>query len=91
MMMDEEHIPILKSNFLAIRRLKHPNIIKFKALYLDMKKHLSYLVMEYVTFPNIRKYLDEHELKDNVTNFFNEGPSVDFRITFWDNFLPTFT
>ena len=69
MMMGEGHIPILKSNFLAVRQLKQPNIIKFKALYLDMKKHLSYLVMEYVTFPSIRTYLDENQLKVNVIIF----------------------
>lgn len=57
MMMDEEHIMTIKQNFLNVRKLNHPNIIKFKALYIDMKKHLSYLVMDYVTEPNLLDYM----------------------------------
>ena len=58
MMMDEEHIVSLKNNFFNVRELNHPNIVRFKALYLDMKKHLSYLVMEYITYPNLLKYIN---------------------------------
>ena len=70
MMMDEEHILFLKNNFLIVRGLKHPSIIQFKALYLDMKKHLSYLVMEYVAFPSLKDHLIKGEiLEENVIYF----------------------
>ena len=51
--MDEEHILELKKNFLSIKNLRHPNIIKYHALYFDLKKHLAYLIMEYYPYPNL--------------------------------------
>lgn len=48
--MDEEHYPELKKNFINMKMLRHPNIIRYNALYFDFKKHLAYLVMEY--FPH---------------------------------------
>lgn len=43
----------LKDNFLAIRSLDHLNIVKYKALYIDMRKKLCYIVMEYVNLPSL--------------------------------------
>lgn len=54
-MMDEEHIMELKQNFLAIRGLDHPNIVKYKAFYIDMRKKLCSIVMEYVDLPSLDK------------------------------------
>ena len=53
MMMDDEQIYFLKKNFMAIKGLNHPGVIKYKALYLDLCKHICYLVMEYVPHPNL--------------------------------------
>lgn len=53
MMFDDEHIPLLEKNFIDIRKLDHPNIVKYKALYLDLEKHLAYLVMEYIKLPSL--------------------------------------
>lgn len=53
MRLDDEHIHFLKKNFLAIKDLNHPNIIKYKALYFDKKKRTCFLVMEYLPFPNL--------------------------------------
>lgn len=36
MMFDDEHVPLLKKNFMDIRQLDHPNIVKYKALYIDL-------------------------------------------------------
>lgn len=58
--MDEEHYLELKKNFLSMKMLKHPNIIKYHALYFDLKKHLAYLIMEYFPFKNLL----ELELKE---------------------------
>ena len=60
-MMDDEHILELKNNFLAVKGLKHPNVVQYKALYIDLKKHLCYLVMEYITLPSLNhiKIADE--------------------------------
>lgn len=63
--MDEEHILELKKNFLSIKHLRHPAIIKYHALYFDLHKHVAYLVMEYFPFPNLLEIAlpDEQELK----------------------------
>lgn len=45
MMIDEEDVPSLKKNFWDIQKLKHPSIVKYKCLYIDLTKHLSYIVM----------------------------------------------
>jgi len=51
--MDEEHIMELKEIFLAIRSLNHPNIVKYRALYIDMRKKLCHIVMEYINLPSL--------------------------------------
>jgi calcium-dependent protein kinase len=38
----------LKNEFVNLRKLDHPNVIKVYELYFDMKQHRAYLVMEYV-------------------------------------------
>lgn len=43
--MDEEHYLELKKNFLNIKGLRHPSLIRYHALYFDHSKHLAYLVM----------------------------------------------
>ena len=58
--MDEEHCLGLKKNFINIKALKHANIIRYRALYIDLAKHSAYLVMDY--FPC--KTLLELNLKD---------------------------
>ena len=51
--MDEEHILELKRNFLSIKQLRNQSIIKYHALYFDLRKGLAYLVMEYFPYPNL--------------------------------------
>jgi nitrate reductase gamma subunit len=51
--MDEEHILELKKNFLSIKQLRHPSIIKYHALYFDLHKGIAYLVMEHFPYPNL--------------------------------------
>ena len=53
MNIDEEHIMYLKRNFITIRNLSHENIITYKSLYIDRKKNLCNLVMEYIDDPNL--------------------------------------
>lgn len=36
MMFDDEHVPLLKKNFTDMQKLDHENIVKYKALYLDL-------------------------------------------------------
>lgn len=57
MMFDDEHVPVLKKNFMDMRQLDHPNIIKYKALYLDLEKHLAHLIMEFVNLTNLMDYI----------------------------------
>ena len=55
----------LKSMFLSIRQLSHPSVIEHEALYIDMRKKLCYLVMEYVEWPSLSsvKIDSEDELR----------------------------
>ena len=48
-----------------MQQIDHPNIIKYKALYLDLDKHLAYLVMEYVNFSSLEQHLESipHPIK----------------------------
>jgi serine/threonine protein kinase len=57
MMFDDEHVPSLRKNFLEVQQLNHPNIVKYKALYLDLEKHLALLVMEYVNLPSLMTHI----------------------------------
>ncbi len=65
---EDEHLPALKANFLFLSRLKHPHIIKYEALYIDVKKHLGWLVMELVSYPSLlkAKLTDEEEVKSVI-------------------------
>lgn len=58
----------LKQNFMAVRALNHQNIVKYKALYIDMRKKLCYIVMEYINLPSLQtiKFTNIEELK-NIT------------------------
>jgi calcium-dependent protein kinase len=38
-----------------MKRLRHPNIIKYEALYVDTKKRTGWLVMEYISLPSLSK------------------------------------
>ena len=44
-----------------MKRLKHPNIIKYEALYIDPKKHLGWLVMELVSLSSLSKFSSRSE------------------------------
>jgi hypothetical protein len=57
---EEEHIKHLIENFKGLSSLVHPNIISCKALYIDMKKHEGWLVMEFIEGVPLHKV----ELKD---------------------------
>ena len=50
---EDDHLAQLKENFNTIRKLKHSNILKHEALYIDMKKHQGWLVMELVSHPTL--------------------------------------
>lgn len=53
--MDEEHILELKKNFINIKQLRQYSIIKYHALYFDLKKGVAFLVMEHFPYPNLKE------------------------------------
>lgn len=63
--MEAEHILELKRNFISIKNLRHPSIIKYHALYFDLSKHVAYLIMEYFPFQSLNELTikDEQELR----------------------------
>ena len=50
---EEEHILELKRNFINLKEIRHPSIIKYKALYLDLQQHCAYLIMECFDKPSL--------------------------------------
>jgi serine/threonine protein kinase len=50
---EDEHLPMLRSTFLAMHQLSHVGIIKYKALYIDNQKMVGWLVMELADFPSL--------------------------------------
>ena len=54
MKIEEEQRRDLRQNFFLIKSLDHPNIIKYKAVYMDYKKSLAYLVMHYEIIPSLK-------------------------------------
>jgi len=38
-----------------MKRLNHPNIIKYEALYIDLGKRMGWLVMELINYPSLNK------------------------------------
>lgn len=63
---EDEHLPSLKSNFLVMSNMSHPNIVNYESLYIDSKKHLGYLIMELLPFPSLNtvKLTSEEEIKN---------------------------
>ena len=55
MKVEQEHIVTIKRDFITLKELNHPNIIRYKALYVEQEKRTAYLVMEYVSFPSFDK------------------------------------
>ena len=51
--LDLEHTLYLKQNFIDIKNLKHPNIIRYKAIFFEMKHERCHLVMDYLPFPDL--------------------------------------
>lgn len=52
---EDEHLLELKANFRLLRQLRHPGVIRYEALYIDMRKHQGWLVMEYFGFPTLEE------------------------------------
>lgn len=43
--MEDEHYRSIKTNFINMKQLKHENIIRYKAIYLNRQKRICKLVM----------------------------------------------
>lgn len=61
--MEDEHFHGLKTNFISMKQLRHECIVKYKALYLNSKKRICHLVMEYFPFKNLKAPLEEETLR----------------------------
>ena len=55
-MVEDEHLMQIKENFQSLSQLKHPNILRYEALYIDMKKHQGWLVMQLVSHPTLELF-----------------------------------
>ena len=67
-MFEDEHITQLRYNYILMKSLSHRNIVKYEALYLDLKKHLCWLVMEFFEAPSLLRtpLRSENELREVV-------------------------
>lgn len=52
----------MKHSYNIIKTLSHPNIIKYKSLYISTSQHKSYLVMEYYEYPTLTETYDQIQL-----------------------------
>lgn len=50
---EDDHLTQLKENFRILKMLKRPNILRHEALYIDMKRHQGWLVMELISHPTL--------------------------------------
>ena len=57
LMFEDEHLPQLRENFVLLRHLSHRNIVQYEALYLDLKRHQCWLVMELFESPNLARVI----------------------------------
>ena len=84
MELDEEHILFLKKNFKEIYALEHPNIIKYRTMYLDLRKNICYLVMDYESMPNLLSFkasLLEEEIKFIIREVAKVADELEHEIT----------
>lgn len=51
--LDREHILFLKKNFMDIKALNHEHVIRYKALFFEMKSSTCHLIMNYLPFPDL--------------------------------------
>lgn len=51
---EEEHLLYLKKLFARLSILSHPNMVSYKAIYVNMRKRTCHLVMDYVAHPCLR-------------------------------------
>ena len=57
---DPEDIEAIRKEFLKVRALDHPNILKYHELYIDTNEGKVYLVMEYFNGSNLSEYIYAH-------------------------------
>ena len=61
---EEEQLLYLRKLFNRISPLKHPNILNYHAMYINMSKQTCYLVMDYIPHPTLSEFLyppDTHQ------------------------------
>ena len=51
--LEREQVFYLKSNFMEIKELSHPNILSYKAIYFELEYQRCYLVMDYFPYPEL--------------------------------------
>jgi maternal embryonic leucine zipper kinase len=61
MKLNEEISLMYRKNFRTMKCLNHPNILKYRSLYLDKTSQTSYLVMEYLPYPTLKGLKLSHE------------------------------
>ena len=62
---DQEHILTMKRDFITLKEMNHPNICRYKALYIQLQQRTAYLVMEYLNMPSLDQLNidDEEEIR----------------------------
>lgn len=54
-MFEEERLLEIKNNFIILKTLKHKNILGHEALYIDIQKHICWIVMELIDGKKLSK------------------------------------
>lgn len=53
------------SSYNSIKQINHKNIIKYKSLYISNSCHKCYLVMEYLPYENLSKFIPKFQKQSN--------------------------
>ncbi len=51
----------IRANFVNMKRLDFPHLVRYEALYIDLRKHMAWLVMEYVGASSLGRALGMSE------------------------------
>lgn len=58
---EDQHLASIRANFVNMKRLDFPHLVRYEALYIDLRKHMAWLVMEYVGASSLGRALGMSE------------------------------
>lgn len=54
---EEEHVPCLRELFNAVKGLRHPSVVGYHEIFLNLKRRTCHLVMDYIEHPQLSSFI----------------------------------